>query len=94
MGKRRVNLTLPDDLLDQVRTRVSARGLSQYVAEAVAARLAAEQRATLCQRLKEQYLARAAQDRKLAEEFFAAEQEAIGQIKRNNTEVSVGLVPL
>lgn len=81
MRKSRVNLTLPDDLLDQVRARVSARGLSQYVAEAVAARLAAEERAGLRQRLKEQYLARTAQDQKLAEEFFAAEQEASDQVK-------------
>jgi len=80
MAKRRVNLTLPEELWDKLRSRVPKRKISQYVAEATAARLAEEERAALRERLKEQYLARAAQDLKLAEEFFAAEQEASDQI--------------
>jgi len=80
MAKRRVNLTLPEELWVKLRARVPKRKISQYVAEATAARLAEEERAALRERLKEQYLARAAQDLKLAEEFFAAEQEASDQI--------------
>ncbi len=80
MKKEKVNLTLPKELLTKLRRRLPARGISRYVAEATAARLAEEERATLRARLKEQCLARAAQDRKLAQEFFAAEQETIERI--------------
>ena len=81
MAKRRVNLTLPEELWVRLRARVPGRKISEYVAEATAARLAEEERAVLRERLKEQYQARAAQDRELAEEFFAAEQEASDQIE-------------
>jgi len=81
MAKRRVNLTLPEDLWARLRARVPGRKISQYVAEATAARLAEEERAVLRERLRGQYVARAAEDRELAEEFFAAEQEATDQIK-------------
>jgi hypothetical protein len=81
MAKRRVNLTLPEELWVKLCTRVPRRKLSQYIAEATAARMAEEERAQLRERLKEQYLVRAAQDLGLAEEFFAAEQEVSDQIK-------------
>lgn len=81
MAKRKVTLTLPEELLRKLRERVPDRGLSRYVAEATAARLNAEERATLRERLKEQCLARADRDRALAEEFFAAEQEADERIE-------------
>jgi len=80
MGKRKVTLTLPEELLDELRRRVPERKLSQYIAEAAAARLAEEERVQLRERLKEQYLARASEDRELAEEFFAAEQEVSERI--------------
>jgi metal-responsive CopG/Arc/MetJ family transcriptional regulator len=81
MGKRKVNVTLPEELLAKLRERVPARGLSKYIAEATAARLAEEERAALRKRLKEQCLARANQDRRLAKEFFDAEQEAWDQME-------------
>lgn len=81
MAKRKVTLTLPEELLAKLRNRVPERKLSQYIAEATAARLAEEERVMLRERLKEQYLARAVQDRGLAEEFFAAEQEASERIE-------------
>jgi len=81
MAKRRVNLTLPEELWAKLCTRVPRRKLSQYIAEATATRLAEEERAQLRERLKEQYLTRAAQDLELAEEFFAVEQEASHQVK-------------
>lgn len=81
MAKRRVNLTLPEELWAKLRARLSTRRISRYIAEATAARLAEEERAALKERLKEQYLARAVQDQKLSEEFFAAEQEASDRIK-------------
>ncbi len=76
MKKRRVNLTLPEDLWVKIRTRVPPRKISQYIAEATVARLAEEERALLRERLKEQYQARATRDRQLVKEFFAADQEA------------------
>jgi metal-responsive CopG/Arc/MetJ family transcriptional regulator len=81
MAKRKVNLTLPEELWAKLRSRVPERKLSQYVAEATAARLAEEEWARLRERLKEQYLARAAQDLELAGEFFAPEQEASDRIE-------------
>jgi len=81
MAKHRVNLTLPEELWTRLRARVPGRKISEYVAEATAARLAEEERAVLRERLKDQYQARAAQDRQMAEEFFAAEQEATDQIE-------------
>lgn len=78
MARRKVNLTLPEDLWEQLRARVPERKISQYVAEATAARLAEEGRALLRARLEAQCLARAAQDAELAEEFFVAENEAAG----------------
>lgn len=81
MAKHRANLTLPQELWARLRTRVPARKISEYVAEATVARLAEEERALLRERLKDQYQTRAAQDRELAEEFFAAEQEATDQIE-------------
>jgi len=76
MAKRKVNLTLPEELWTKLQAHVPKRKISQYVAEATAARLAEEERAALRERLKEQYLARGSQDLKIAKEFFAAEQEA------------------
>lgn len=76
MAKQKVTLTLPTELWEKIRRRVSSRRLSQYIAEATAARLAEEERLALRARLKEQCLARASPDRRLAAEFFAAEQEA------------------
>jgi hypothetical protein len=81
MAKRRVNLTLPEDLWAKLRARVPERKLSEYIAAATAARLAEEEQAALRERLKEQCLARTTQDGKLAEEFFAAEQEASDRIE-------------
>jgi len=80
MKKRRVNLTLPEDLWSKLHTRVPSRKISQYIAEATVARLAEEERVALRERLKEQYLVRAAQDRQMAEEFFASEQEVSDRI--------------
>jgi hypothetical protein len=79
MAKRKA--TLPEELLAKLRNHVPKRKLSQYIAEATATRLAEDERGMLRKRLKEQYLTRAAQDRELAEEFFAAEQEASERIE-------------
>ena len=76
MKKHRVNLTLPEDLLHKLRARIPKRKLSQYIAEAALSRLEHEERSTLRERLEEQYLARKEEDLRLAEEFFAAEEDA------------------
>ena len=81
MTKRRVNLTLPEDLWAELRARVPERKLSQYIAEAAAARLAEEKRVALRERLREQSLARAEQDFELADEFFHAEQQAFDRVE-------------
>jgi hypothetical protein len=71
---------MPEDLWVKLHSRVPKRKISQYVSEATAARLAEEERITLRERLREQYQARAARDLRLAEEFFASEQETTDQI--------------
>ena len=77
MKKRRVNLTLPEDLWEKLHQRVPSRQISQYVTAATEERLAAEDRIALRSRLKEQCLARAQQDRRISESFFLSEQEAL-----------------
>jgi hypothetical protein len=81
MSRRKLTLTFPEELIAKLRRHVPPRQISRYIAEATAARLAEEERAALREHLKEGYLARAAQDLELAEEFFAAEQEAADHIE-------------
>ena len=79
MKKRRVNLTLPEDLWERLRARVPQRQISRYVAAATEARLAEESRKILRSRLKDQCLAQAERDLIIAEDFFLSEQEAFEQ---------------
>jgi hypothetical protein len=73
--KHRVNLTLPEDLWQELRKRVPPRQISQYVSAATAARLAEEDRASLRARLEEQYRTHAERDLLISEAFFASEEE-------------------
>ncbi len=77
MKKRRLNLTLPEDLWEKLRQRVPPRQISQYVAAATEERIAAEDRIALRSRLKEQYLSHAQRDLRISESFFFSEQEAL-----------------
>ena len=79
MKKRRVNLTLPEDLWERLRDRVPRRQMSQYVAAATEARLAQENREILRSKLKDQCLAQAERDLSIAADFFLSEQEALEQ---------------
>ncbi len=83
MKKRRVNLTLPEDLWERLRERVPSRQISQYVTAATEERLAAEDRATLRALLKEQCLTNAERDLAISESFFLSEQEVLEQTGGN-----------
>jgi len=83
MKKRRVNLTLPEDLWERLRQRVPPRQISQYVTAATEERLAAEDRIALRAHLKEQYLAYAQRDLQISESFSLSEQEALEQTGEN-----------
>lgn len=83
MKKRRVNLTLPEDLWKKLHQRVPPRQISQYVTAATEERLAAEDRVALRAHLKEQYLAHTQRDLQISESFFLSEQEALELIERN-----------
>ncbi len=83
MKKRRVNLTLPEDLWERLHQRVPPRQISQYVTAATEERLAAEDRVALRARLKEQYLAHTQRDLQIAKSFFLSEQEALDQTGEN-----------
>ena len=80
MKKRRVNLTLPEDLWERLRARVPQRQISRYVAAATEARLAEESREILRSKLKDQCIAQAERDLIIAEDFFLSEQEALEQV--------------
>lgn len=83
MKKRRVNLTLPEDLWERLHQRVPPRQISQYVTAATEERLAAEDRVALRSHLKEQYLAHTQRDLQISESFFLSEQEALDQTGEN-----------
>ncbi len=83
MKKRRLNLTLPEDLWERLRQRVPPRQISQYVAAATEERLATEDRIALRSQLKEQYLAHTQRDLRISESFFLSEQEALELTERN-----------
>ena len=83
MKKRRVNLTLPEDLWERLRERVPSRQISQYVTAATEERLAAEDRATLRALLKEQCLTNADRDLDISESFFLSEQEVLERTGEN-----------
>jgi len=82
MKKHRVNLTLPEDLWQELQRRVPPRQISQYVAAATRARLAEEDRATLRARLEKQCCERATRDLEISEAFFTCEQEICQQADR------------
>ena len=79
MKKRRVNLTLPENLWERLRQRVPPRQISQYVTAATEERLAAEDRATLRALLKEQYVTNTQRDLQISDSFFSSEQEVLEQ---------------
>ena len=83
MKKRRVNLTLPEDLWERLRKRVPPRQISQYVTAATEERLATEDRIALRASLKEQCLSHAQRDLRISESFFLSEQEPLELTDRN-----------
>lgn len=76
MEMEKVTLTLPKDLMAEVRTLTPPRGQSRFVAEAIRAFLEAQRRRALRERLIAGYQANAAADAALADEWAAAEDEA------------------
>ena len=71
----KVTLTLPKDLMDTVREIAPQRGISRFVSEALEHFIAARRRQALRERLKAGYLADAALDREMAEEWRPLEEE-------------------
>jgi metal-responsive CopG/Arc/MetJ family transcriptional regulator len=71
----KVTLTLPKDLMDAVREIAPQRGISRFVSEALEYFIAARRRQALRERLKAGYLADAALDREMAEEWRSLEEE-------------------
>ena len=69
-------LSLPKELMTTVKRRVRKGRVSHFVAEAVREKLESEEREKLREELRVAYSARAPLHRKLAAEFFEAEEEA------------------
>lgn len=76
----KVTLTLPADLVATLRSMAPSRRQSQFVAEALRAYIAEQQRKSLRERLIAGYQANAADDAALAAEWAEAEDEAWGRI--------------
>ena len=71
----KVTLTLPRDLMDTVREMAPQRGISHFVSEALEYFISTRRRQALRERLKAGYLADAALDREMAEEWRPLEEE-------------------
>lgn len=78
MSTKRVMFTLPSSLLEQVDEEVEKleTNRSSLIREALEGFMADRRRRELREALKEGYLYRAQESLELAEEFYAAEQEA------------------
>ena len=72
----KVTLTLPKGLMDTVREVAPQRGISRFVSEALEYFIATRRRQALRERLKAGYLADAALDQEMAEEWRPLEEEA------------------
>ena len=71
----KVTLILPKGLMETVREMVSQRGISCFVSKALEYFIVAHRRQALRERLKAGYLADAALDREMAEEWRPLEEE-------------------
>jgi len=71
----KVTLTLPRSLMDTMREMAPQRGISRFVGEALEYFIATRRRQALRERLKAGYLADAALDREMAEEWRPLEEE-------------------
>ncbi len=75
LATEKVTLTLPADLMAAVRAMSPARRQSQFIAEAIRAYIAEQQRQALRDRLMAGYQANADADAALAAEWEAVEDE-------------------
>lgn len=72
----KVTLTIPRDLMKEIRARAPQRGQSKFVAQAVRYFIAAQERQALRERLIAGYTANAEFDEALAAEWDPLSQEA------------------
>jgi len=73
---RRINITLPVDVLSLIGRAAKKGQRSRFIAEAVRYYIESVGRANLRRRLKEGAVRRAGRDLRLAEEWFTLEDEA------------------
>jgi Arc/MetJ-type ribon-helix-helix transcriptional regulator len=55
MASKKITVTIPEDLLEEIRADVSDRGMSAYVTEALRAKRSRDQLAELVDWLQEEY---------------------------------------
>jgi metal-responsive CopG/Arc/MetJ family transcriptional regulator len=75
MDKVRLNLVLPRSLVQEMEVMAGSRRRSQFIVEAIRDRIAALQKERIQELMAEGYRATWEEDRKLAEEFTAADVE-------------------
>jgi metal-responsive CopG/Arc/MetJ family transcriptional regulator len=76
IATEKITITLPTELMTTVRTLAPARRQSQFIAEAIHAYIAEQERNTLRERLIAGYQANAGVDAALSAEWEAIENES------------------
>ncbi len=75
MRSLKVNFTVPQDVAEHLKKRISKRGRSAFVSEAIREKLRELERQELCQALEEGYSARQEEDTEINREWETATLE-------------------
>jgi hypothetical protein len=87
MATRKITVTIPEDLLEEVRAASAERGISAYVAEALRIKLDQDQLAELVDWLQDEYGPLTEEDETATDEFLA-EVRAEHDRRRSNQEAA------
>lgn len=72
MATKKITITVPEELLESIRSRVDARGVSAYITEAAAGRDAMDKLGELSAGLQEEYGALTDEELRATDEWLAA----------------------
>ncbi|MFJ7271152.1 hypothetical protein ACIQV3_31675 [Streptomyces sp. NPDC099050] len=71
MATKKITITVPEELLESIRSRVDARGVSAYITEAAAGRDAVDKLGELSAGLQEEYGALTDEELRATDEWLA-----------------------
>lgn len=72
MATKKITITVPEELLESIRSRVDSRGVSAWITEAAARRDAMEKLGELSAGLQEEYGTLTDEELRATDEWFAA----------------------